>query len=145
MGKYIVYTDGSSNGKKGVGGCAAIILQQYKPTVLITQFINKEIGNNYAELSGVYIAIKYIPAQSNITLHTDSQNVIGWLQDNWKRNKEDIDFIVQRTLNLQEKKKIQIEYQWVKAHADNRYNEMCDKAAKEAKCSGLSRIEEIVL
>ena len=145
MNMYRVYTDGSSNGKKGFGGCAAIITKDMKTGVLITRFIGKEIGNNYAEVCAVYIALEYLPAQSSIALFTDSQNVIGWLEKNWNRTDKDINLIVSRTLQLQQKKDIKITYHWVKGHSTNPYNNWCDKAAKEARHSGVGKTKEIQL
>ncbi len=97
--------------------------------------------NNQAELAACCIALEALKQPCQVTLHTDSsyvekgitQWVRGWKSRGWKtstgsdvKNKElwvRLDGLV---------KQHQVEFKWVKAHADNELNNLADALAVEA-------------
>jgi len=79
-----IWTDGSCHGNPGPAGSGAVLKSgQYRKE------ISKSIGiatNNIAEMSAVVLALEALkkPAESDVTLYTDSQLVEGLLVRGWK-------------------------------------------------------------
>jgi ribonuclease HI len=134
-----IYTDGACLGNPGKGGWAAILLYQNH---------NKEIfgneahtTNNRMELIAVIEALKTLKKPSKIIIYTDStyvkDGITSWLnkwkQNNWQTSKKspvkNID--LWQILDSQSQKH-QINWQWVKAHNGNRYNEIVDQLARKS-------------
>lgn len=140
-----IYTDGSCLGNPGIGGWAAIIVVD-KSTSEYFGF-NKSTTNNRMELcaaiEGLKIATTYHPQK--ISLFSDSQymrlGITQWI-NKWKKNGwctsnkksvknkelwENLDVLNQKLL---------IEWNWVKGHNGNYFNERADQLARTAaeKC-----------
>ena len=82
-----VWTDGCCKGNPGPGGAGVVIVL---PDGAMGQ-IGRPLGtttNNRAELLAVRIALEALAAhrQESMTIHTDSQNVIGWLTGAFRVN-----------------------------------------------------------
>ena len=143
-----IYTDGSCLGNPGVGGWAFLIV--HDDGVETYYGNNPKTTNNIMELTAVLECLKYMIKENHETaiIHTDSNYVaqgitkwsINWIKKQWKtstgspvKNKE----LWQELVELNEK--LNITWQWVKAHDTNHYNNMVDKlalnAAKEIKNS----------
>lgn len=140
MQKVTIYTDGACSGNPGPGGWGAI---------LVCNGIEKEISggcsmttNNRMELLGVISALKALKKPCDVTLYSDSKYVIdaltkGWLEG-WKANswkKADKKPVVNPDLWKQLDELIsmhKMNYIWVKGHAENEYNNRCDKLAVKA-------------
>lgn len=136
-----IYTDGSCINNPGKGGWCALILKDNEEIILKGN--EKDSTNNKMELTSVIEALKYIKnnnINSKIELYTDSNYVkngitvwiYNWLKNNWKTankkpvlNKE----LWLELFNLQQN--LKIEWNWVKAHNGNHYNEIVDKTARE--------------
>ena len=133
-----IYTDGSCRCNPGPGGWGAI---------LVYNGIEKELSggeadttNNRMELTAVIKALQALKEPCEITLTSDSKYVIdaitnGWAES-WKANgwkKADrtkaLNPDLWETL-LDEIKRHEITYVWVKGHAGHPYNERCDKMAQ---------------
>lgn len=133
-----IYTDGSCRCNPGPGGWGAI---------LVYKGIEKELcggepntTNNRMELTAVIKALQALKESCEITLTSDSKYVLdaitnGWAESwrakGWKKADKS------PTLNpdlweilLNEIKKHQITYVWVKGHAGHPYNERCDEMAQ---------------
>lgn len=132
-----IYTDGACSGNPGPGGWGA---------VLIYKNIKKEISgfmpdttNNRMELFAVLQALRQLKEPCIINLYSDSAYFInainnGWLEswqnNNWKSaDKKDVKNVDLWKALLQEMRKHRIVYNKVKGHADNEYNNLCDKLA----------------
>ncbi len=134
-----IHTDGSCLGNPGAGGWAAVIVdeQNHREEIFGGE---KHTTNNRMELTAAICALKKIPAGANVELFTDSnylKNAFtnGWLVK-WKRNgwrtstrnpvlNQDLwieldELIASRTVN----------FNWVKGHAGNFFNERCDTLAR---------------
>ena len=82
-----VWTDGCCKGNPGPGGAGVVIVLPDGPT----GWIGRPLGattNNRAELLAVRIALEALAAHSHesMTIHTDSQNVIGWVTGAFRVN-----------------------------------------------------------
>ncbi|XGC79800.1 ribonuclease H [Bdellovibrio bacteriovorus] len=135
---YQIYTDGSL--KKNKGAWAFLILQNGR---IICEKSGKEAGTTSLrmELKAAIEALKQVPMDSCITLHSDSRILIDtaskdmfqWQKNNWLKTKHrkipDIDLVKELYyLTLNHK----TEWKWVKAHSGNPNNERCDELCRLA-------------
>ena len=135
----IIYTDGSCLTNPGNGGWAAIINQDGKIKKITGS--EKNTTNNRMELLAPINALKQVDTKSKIEIFTDSQYVkLGitewinkWVNNNWQTaKKEDVknkDLWVE-LYNLNQS--LDVNWNWVKAHAGNPLNEEVDLLAKKA-------------
>lgn len=135
--KVVLYTDGACSGNPGPGGYGAILM--YKG-------IEKEISggelnttNNKMEIMAVIKGLEYLKEPCDVTIYSDSAYVVntiekGWIYS-WKKNNwiksdkskvKNID-LWEKLLELMEIHNIT--FIKVKGHADNEYNNRCDKLA----------------
>jgi ribonuclease HI len=125
-----IFTDGSCKGNPGPGGWAAILLEEKnaKPFAVLKGH-EADTTNNRMEMIAVIEALRYLDEQhlqnADVTLHSDSSLVINTLLRGWKR-KANID-LWEEMDELNEE--LTIEYQWVRGHAKNKWNNECDKIA----------------
>ena len=129
--KYIIYTDGAYSQMNDEGAYAFVILTELNNEVKrFAEKITHET-NNRAELKAIINAILQLPQDAtDAVVYSDSQYALNTLSGKWKRklNKDlfDVwdDIIKERGLT--------IEYNWVRGHNGNEYNELCDKLCNEA-------------
>jgi ribonuclease HI len=132
-----MYTDGAARGNPGPGGFGVILMsgdlrkefsQGYRKTT-----------NNRMELMAVIVGLRNLKRENlNVTIYTDSQYIVKAIQEGWlkkwistefrggKKNKD----LWMQFYDLS--KKQQLNFVWVKGHADNPYNNRCDELATEA-------------
>ena len=132
-----IYTDGAARGNPGPGGYGVI---------LMSGNIKKELSqgyryttNNRMELMAVIAALEALKKPFlNITIYSDSQYIVkaikeGWLNKwmatNFAKGKKNKDLWV-KFYNLSQKH--QLNFVWVKGHADNPNNNRCDELATAA-------------
>ena len=131
-----IYTDGACSGNPGRGGWAAIILDGEKIEKISGSKDNTT--NNRMELTAVISALKYVK-DKDLEIYTDSKYtkdgiekwISNWKKNGWKTaNKQDVknkdlwDELDQ--LNSQKN----VQWHWVKGHANNQYNNMADELAR---------------
>ena len=137
MKAVTLYTDGACSGNPGPGGWGAI---------LEFQGIEKELSggessttNNRMELTAVIRGLEALKESCIVELYSDSKYVIdglskGWAES-WRKNgwrKADKKPALnpdlwEQLLNLISKH--QLNYHWVKGHAENPKNNRCDELA----------------
>ena len=152
--KIKLYTDGACSQNPGPGGWAFVIILKdsrndpQDKELLRSSGGEKVTTNNRMELLAVIQALtayreKILPDYGDcpVTLHTDSQyvqqGISSWIKK-WKLNGW-------RTASREPVKnqdlwqqldaiagQVELEWMWVKGHAGNRYNELCDRLAVEA-------------
>ena len=141
-----IYTDGACIGNPGPGGWSAIILEETGKKELFGG--EKLTTNNRMELTAAIKALEYCktqegkqPSLKQIRIYTDSTYVKegitvwinNWEKNNWKtadkKNVKNID-LWKKLKELVESN--QIEWHWIKGHAENPMNELADKLAKKA-------------
>lgn len=141
-----VYTDGSCLGNPGPGGWGAVIL--YENQVLEFSGGEALTTNNRMELTAVIMVLQELKKTAffrgqDVDLHIDSQYVKNgittwiktWKKNGWRtaskspvKNKELWSLLDTLTAEFS------INWIWVKGHAGNKYNEICDQLAqKEAR------------
>ena len=149
--KITIYSDGACLGNPGPGGYGVVLLWGQKRKELSGGY--RLTTNNRMEILAVIKALQAISTKKRykIKVFTDSRLVTnafnqGWLtkwkQKGWKRNKKD------KVLNvdlwkqlLDEVEKHDVEFNWVKGHADIPENERCDVLARQAAQGGNLQID----
>ena len=134
-----IYTDGSCLSNPGNGGWAAIINMNGEIKKISGN--EKNTTNNRMELMAPINALKNINSKDPIEIFTDSKYVKNgitewintWVINNWKTSKkEDVKnkdlWIELYKLN----QSLNVEWNWIKAHAGDTLNEEVDILAKEA-------------
>ena len=134
--KLKIYTDGACSGNPGKGGWAAIIIDGKNQSNISGS--ESKTTNNRMELMAPIMALKKIKTKSEITIFTDSRYVKDgitewikkWKLNNWKSsNKKPVknkDLWVKLDNSC---KKHNVSWKWVKAHAENKYNNLVDELA----------------
>ncbi|EGD48722.1 Ribonuclease H [Ruminiclostridium papyrosolvens DSM 2782] len=139
MKQVEIYTDGACSGNPGAGGWGAVLMYgEHK--VEISGF-EKSTTNNKMELTAAFEALKRLKEPCKVNLYSDSAYLVNaflqgwldkWIKNGWKRNKnEEVKNIelwkeLVRLADIHEIKWIK-----VKGHADNVYNNRCDKLATD--------------
>lgn len=144
MKKVDIYTDGACSGNPGPGGYGAVLIYGNHRKELSEGY--KKTTNNRMEILAVIKALQALKEPCEVTLYSDSKYVIDaitkgwvkkWKKNNWKRNKTELALNVDLwkiMLNLLSVHNV--EFIWVKGHADNVENERCDFLARQAIASG---------
>lgn len=128
-----IYTDGASRGNPGPGGFGV---------VLLWKGVRKELGagyrkttNNRMELLAVIIALESLTRTGMpIRLYTDSKYVVDAIEKKWVHGWIKIGFKNKKNADLWQRfmaiySKHQVQFIWVKGHANNRENNRCDAIA----------------
>ena len=132
-----IYTDGACSGNPGPGGWGAIL--SYKGTEKELSGGEAQTTNNRMELTAVIKALSALKESCIVELYSDSKYVIDALEKGWAlgwRKKGWIKSDKKPALNpdlwaelLDLCAKHEMHYHWVKGHADNEFNERCDRMA----------------
>lgn len=124
---FDAWTDGSCNNLSpyGEGGSAYVVL---KDGVLIHEAKYGRIGtsNNRMELLAIISAVNWIPANSSVTIYSDSQYAINVLSGKWKA-KTNTDLV--RLYDTVASRLSEIRFEWVKGHSGIEWNEYVDELA----------------
>ena len=137
MKKVSIYTDGACSGNPGNGGYAAILI--YNGIEKVISGFEKDTTNNRMELLAVINGLKALKEPCDVDLYSDSQYVVdafnqGWI-NTWKNNgfktsnKKEVKNVDLWTNLLELNDVHKINFIKVKGHADNEYNNRCDKIA----------------
>jgi ribonuclease HI len=105
------------------------------------------------EILAAIIAFEKLKTPHSIELYSDSNLLVSafnqnWLS-NWQKNgwkKADKSKVINQDLwqrMITAVKPHKVKFIWVKGHANNFYNEFCDKISKEAAESDKLRIDEV--
>ena len=138
MTKITIYTDGSCLWNPWKGGWCALL--KFKDKEKIISGSKKNTTNNQMELTALIKALEEIKTDKYpLEIWTDSKYVLDWITKwikNWRNNNR-------KTANKQDVKnkelwqkldelmqKYNTEIHWVKAHADNKYNNLVDEKAR---------------
>lgn len=135
-----MYTDGSVRGNPGPGGWAYVIYMEDGTEIKNSGMAPSITTNNAMEIEAVYQGLEHaiLLGIKEITVFTDSQLVIGWLQSGWKCTKEHIRVIRDRVNELVRRNHMRVFYQKVEGHAGIEGNETADNmAAHESLKSNL--------
>lgn len=136
---YIIYTDGGcERNPGGRGGYGAVIINNSTRKLTDISGGFRSTTNNRMEVMAVIKALEKIEKGTHIQLFSDSQYVIKTMNGMFRKKK-----------NIDLWKKLdklavafKIEWNWVKGHNGNTYNERCDTLCQEAMT--LPELEEDV-
>ena len=140
MERIVIYTDGACSGNPGPGGWGAILI--YKDNKKEISGGEKSTTNNIMELTAVIEGLKLLKYPCEVELYSDSAYVVNcfkqgwiynWIKNNWKtsgkepvKNKE----LWEELYNLTKIHKVN--FNKVKGHSNNEYNNRCDELARNA-------------
>lgn len=140
MKKVILYTDGACSGNPGVGGWGAVLI--YKGVEKRISGAEALTTNNRMEMTAVIEGLKCLKEPCEVEVYSDSAYTVnaflnGWV-DEWQKNgfkKADNKPVLNEDLwrKLLDLTAIhKVSFNKVKGHADNEYNNICDKLATDA-------------
>lgn len=133
--ELIAYVDGSYNQNTKVFGYGVVIIDVNGEHTFNGFDDNEKYidhRNVAGEIYGSIEAIKYAmeKGKSKIYLHFDYMGIKAWALGEWKTNKE-LTQKYKKFIDLVNSK-IDIDFIKVKAHSNDKYNDMADKLAKES-------------
>lgn len=137
MKKVTIYTDGACSGNPGIGGWAAILMYNGHEKELVGY--NKDTTNNRMEMFAIIQGLSALKEPCEVQVYSDSAYVCNaflegwveqWQKNNWKTaNNSPVknEDLWKHLLMIMAKHKVS--FIKVKGHADNEYNNKCDKLA----------------
>lgn len=140
MKKVILYTDGACSGNPGVGGWGVIL--QFKGFEKRISGAEASTTNNRMEMTAVIEGLKCLKEPCEVEVYSDSAYTVngfnegwvyGWEKNGFKKgdNKPVLNEELWREL-LSLTRKHSVKFIKVKGHADNEFNNLCDKLATDA-------------
>ena len=139
MKKVTIYTDGACSGNPGPGGFGAILM--YNGVEKVISGGELSTTNNRMELLSVIRALSALKEPCEVDLYSDSQYVVdaflkdwisGWILKGWKTaGKNEVKNVDLWRDLVALTKTHKVNFIKVKGHADNEYNNRCDKIARE--------------
>ncbi len=141
MKNVTIYTDGACSGNPGPGGWGAVLM--YKKNEKILRGGKELTTNNEMELTAVVEALSALTERCAVTVYSDSSYVVNavakgwiynWSRNGWKNSKKETLPNLELWQRLYGLLSVQnVSFVWVKGHADNEYNELCDRIAVEER------------
>ena len=142
--EVVVYTDGacSANGTKEAKAGSGVWFGAGDPRNISKRLPGNPQTNQRAELYAVLLALRAIPKGNRVSVHTDSNYVIGcctqWLK-NWKRNGwraasnkpvQNADLV--KAIDAELVSRETVRFIWVKGHSGDQGNDGADALATAA-------------
>ncbi|MDE5667111.1 MAG: ribonuclease HI [Clostridia bacterium] len=140
MKSVTLYTDGACSGNPGAGGWGAVLM--FKGFEKRISGAERSTTNNRMELTAVIEGLKCLKEPCEVTVYSDSAYTVnafinGWVYG-WEKsgyiksdNKPVLNEDLWREL-LALTRVHRVSFIKVKGHADNEYNNICDKLATDA-------------
>lgn len=135
--KVIIYTDGACSGNPGKGGWGAVL--KYGEITKQISGYSDLTTNNKMELRAVIEALKLLKKRCDVEIFTDSVYVKdgitkwinSWKKNNWKTSKKEPVKNKELWIELDNlRNQHNINWNWVKGHADDEINNIVDKLAR---------------
>ncbi|MBQ1501545.1 MAG: ribonuclease HI [Firmicutes bacterium] len=138
--KVTIYTDGACSGNPGPGGWGAVLI--YGTLEKELSGGARETTNQRMEVTAAIRALQALKEPCSVVLYSDSAYLVNafnqhWL-DNWQKNgwlnakKQPVENQELWRELLLAAAGHNVEWRKVKGHAGDKYNEICDKLAREA-------------
>jgi ribonuclease HI len=135
-----IYADGACIGNPGPGGYGAVLIYQGHRRELSGGY--RRTTNNRMEITAAIVGLEALKEKCRVTLYSDSGYLVnamskGWIQrwhaNGWKRNRREKVLnpdLWQRLLQLCDYHDVQ--FSWVRGHAETPENIRCDELAVQA-------------
>lgn len=140
MKKVTLYTDGACSVNPGVGGWGAVLM--YNGFEKRISGAQADTTNNRMEMTAVIEGLKCLKERCEVTIYSDSAYVVNAFVNNWicawekkEYKKADNKPVLNADLWRELKALVEahsVKFVKVKGHADNEYNNICDKLATDA-------------
>ena len=134
-----IFTDGACSGNPGIGGWGVVIIIDKKEPI----FLNggeRHTTNNRMELMAAIQSILFFDEKNELEIFTDSKYlkdgieswIYKWKQNGWKTSNKktvknkDLWIELERVISNHS-----INWNWVKGHANNEFNEKADYLARK--------------
>jgi ribonuclease HI len=131
-----IYTDGASSGNPGPGGYGVVLISGKHRLEKSAGF--RHTTNNRMELLAVIEGLEALKIPgSRVVVYTDSKYVADSVEKGWVFQWESKAFKKKKNPDLWIRflkiyRKHNIRFVWIKGHANNPENEICDKLAVDA-------------
>lgn len=141
-----MYTDGAASGNPGPGGYGVVLLSGPHHKELSAGF--RLTTNNRMELLAVIAGLEALKSeQCRVTIYTDSKYVSDAVSKGWVFQWEKKGYAGKKNPDLWMRfltvyRKHQVQFVWVKGHANIPGNERCDQLAVEASRKANLLIDE---
>ncbi|MFC0268344.1 ribonuclease HI [Kushneria aurantia] len=137
--EVIIYTDGGCRGNPGPGGWGAVLRSGDHEKQLNGG--EADTTNNRMELTAAIEALRALNKPCRVALWTDSQYlrqgitqwIHGWVKKGWKTAaKKPVKNAELWQALLEQTRRHEVEWHWVKGHAGHEGNELADQLANRA-------------
>ncbi len=131
-----IYTDGAAKGNPGPGGYGVVMISGKHRLEKSEGF--RLTTNNRMELLGVITGLEALKIpDSKVVVYTDSKYVADSVEKGWVFQWEKKSFKSKKNPDLWIRflkiyRKHHVRFVWIKGHANNTENEVCDRLAVEA-------------
>jgi ribonuclease HI len=139
-----IYTDGSYDMKKNIGGYALVVINGQNEEVFREYQKATDSTSNRMEYTALIRALEYLqeyPTPGTVLIQSDSQLLVNtynqwmesWAQKGWVRSAGEIKNLdlVQKLFELKPKFP-RVKVQWIKAHNGHEWNELVDQLTRKA-------------
>jgi ribonuclease HI len=134
--KVTIYTDGAARGNPGPGGYGVVLISGKHRLELSQGY--RLTTNNRMELMAVITGLEALKVPgSEVTIYTDSRYVADAVEQGWVFQWESKYFKKKKNPDLWMRflriyRDHNVRFVWIKGHASNPENELCDRMAFEA-------------
>jgi ribonuclease HI len=135
-GEITIYTDGASSGNPGPGGYGIVLISGKHRLEKSAGF--RLTTNNRMELMAVIAGLEALKRPgSRVAVYTDSKYVADSVEKGWVFQWESKAFKKKKNPDLWIRflkiyRKHTVRFVWIKGHANNTENEICDRLAVDA-------------
>jgi ribonuclease HI len=135
-----IYTDGASRGNPGPGGYGVVLISGNHRKELSKGFTLTT--NNRMELMSVIVGLEALKKEgSQVTIYSDSKYVVDAVEQKWVFGWEKKAFKGKKNEDLWRRflkiyRRHHVKFVWIRGHANNKENEICDQLAVAAALSG---------
>ena len=130
--ELIIYSDGSYDKTLKLSSYGVVYLQKSQPEYYRSGIVDDKNGtqNVIGEITGVLEGLKYAiyKGKKKAYIYHDYEGLSKWVSKEWKLTSADASYYISEIKKY--KSEIEIEFIKVKSHSGEKYNEICDKLAK---------------
>lgn len=129
--QILLVTDGACRANPGGPGSWAVLRRCSSNPALDDDFSGAEASttNNQMELRAVLEGLSRCPVGSHVTVQTDSQNVVGWLEKRFRRSAEPICRLCDHIDAIIAERSLTVIFEKVLGHSGHPLNEQADALA----------------